>query len=210
LSFSLDTLTTSEYNYYVSDHEFKRMWEFRECTYCFESLSKCCSLKCKAFLVVTWYELIIGVNYKVDNELIMKLHTFDSFLKWALILSIAVGGSAFPIAADISATGGRLQSESREKIEQSRRGGFIRVARGGVPVEWAWASGLGLRAPRSAILVEERLATATLAEGRWAGVFGIEGGGVAVGGKLGGESISGVNQKTKPIYTNMRPRISMW
>ena len=60
-------------------------------------------------------------------------------------------------------------SESRDKIEESRHGGFIRIARGG-------ASGLGLRPPSSVILAEERLATATLAEGRWVGVFGIEGG----------------------------------
>ena len=62
-------------------------------------------------------------------------------------------------------------SESRDKIEESQHGGFIRVAYGG-------ASGLGLRPPCSVILAEERLATATLAEGHWVGVFvfGIEGG----------------------------------
>ena len=58
-------------------------------------------------------------------------------------------------------------SKSRDKIEESQYGGFIRVAHGG-------ALGLGLRLPRSVILAE-RLATATLAEGHWVGVFGIEG-----------------------------------
>ena len=96
--------------------------------------------------IVCWNAAVSSANFcSVSPDT-----SFDSFQKWKLILSMAEGGSGFPMAEKRSSTGGRLSEkvESIDKREEARRHrGFCRVTWRGVRTE-SRALAFGLNVPR--------------------------------------------------------------